>query len=209
MQKRDFDSEASQWDDNPVRRKMAQDVFSSLTSRIPLDTAMDVMDFGCGTGLLTVKISPLVRSVTAVDGSAGMLAVLRQKLAGEKIENVRTERIDPDNGDRLDGQYDLIVSTMTLHHIREIDRLLNDFHSVLKAGGVLCISDLDPEQGLFHPDATGVFHEGFDRRKLHEQFAAAGFTDISADTASVVSKPAGSDNALRDFTIFMMTGKKT
>ena len=138
-----------------------------------------------------------------------MLAVLRQKLDREKIENMRTMRIDPDNGDRLEGQYDLIVSTMTLHHIREIDRLLNDFYSILKEGGVLCISDLDPEQGLFHQNATGVFHQGFDLGQLQEQFAAAGFIDIYADTAAVVSKPAGNDNMILDFTIFMMTGKKT
>ena len=45
-----------------------------------------ILDFGCGTGLLTEKLAPLVREVIAVDTSPNMIDVLRRK----EIGNVTT-----------------------------------------------------------------------------------------------------------------------
>ena len=34
---------------------------------------MDALDFGCGTGLVTLKLQPFIHSITGVDGSQGMI----------------------------------------------------------------------------------------------------------------------------------------
>jgi ubiquinone/menaquinone biosynthesis C-methylase UbiE len=205
--KRDFDLEAGSWDEKPERVKMAQDVARSIQEAIRLNDGMEVMDFGCGTGLLTLQIQPFARFVTGVDSSSGMLEVLREKIEKQKLSNVKAQFLDLEGGDTLDGAYDLIVSNMTLHHVRDVGTLLAQFHRVLKSGGSLALADLDQEGGRFHGDNTGVFHFGFDRSALKKEYEKAGFVEIRDRTAAEVVKTAP-DGGKNKFSIFLVTGKK-
>ena len=98
---------------------------------------MDVLDFGCGTGLLILTLQPLVRSMTGVDSSQGMLDVLNAKIKNQDLTQVKTPHRDLDKGDVLEGSYHLIVSSMTLHHIREIRPLLDKFSKACAPDGYL------------------------------------------------------------------------
>jgi len=68
-EKRDFSQAAATWDENPGRVKLARDIADSMIKNLTITSDMNVMDFGCGTGLLTVQLQPLVRSITGVDSS--------------------------------------------------------------------------------------------------------------------------------------------
>jgi cyclopropane fatty-acyl-phospholipid synthase-like methyltransferase len=206
-EKRNFDEEAAAWDENPVRVKLADDVVAAVARPVPLNAEMDALDLGCGTGLVTLRLAPRVRTIIGVDSSQGMLDVLAAKVARENLTNVKTLRLDLDQGDRLPGSYDLIVSSMTLHHIERIDALLVRLHAALLPSGRLCLADLDSEDGQFHSDNQGVFHFGFDRAALRQAFAEAGFEDVQDTTAAEVVKP-DRDGKLRSFSIFLMTGIK-
>jgi ubiquinone/menaquinone biosynthesis C-methylase UbiE len=206
-EKRDFDAAAASWDENPGRVKVATDIAQAITRELALTPEMDVMDFGCGTGLVALALQPRVRSVTGVDSSRGMLDVLAAKIGRGGLGNVRTLFCDLGRGDVLGGCYDLVVSAMTLHHVREIEPLFAQFARVLAPGGRLCIADLDPDDGQFHDDNTGVFHFGFERAALGDVFVAAGFDDVRATDAAEVVKP-GRDGAMRRFTVFLMSGRK-
>jgi 2-polyprenyl-3-methyl-5-hydroxy-6-metoxy-1,4-benzoquinol methylase len=205
--KRDFDKAAANWDEQPVRVQMANDVAAAISRQVVLRPDMEVLDFGCGTGLLTLQLAPQVKSITGVDSSRGMLNVLGAKIARQKLANVQTLLLDLEAGDALPDRYDLIVSNMTLHHIREVGPLLDRFYQALSPGGHLCLSDLDLDDGLFHDDNQGVFHSGFDRAALRQAFADAGFEDVQDTTAAEVTKPTRLGE-LRRFTIFLMTGVK-
>jgi len=206
-EKRNFDKEAAAWDENPARVRLADDVAAALTRQVPLNSAMSVLDFGCGTGLLTLRLASFVRSITGVDSSQGMLDVLAAKVAKGNLTNVKPLRLDLDRGDTLAGSYDLIVSSMTLHHIERIDELLGRFHEALLPSGRLCLADLDLDEGQFHGDNQGVFHFGFDRAALRQAFADAGFKDIQDTTAAEVVKPDRAGKPRR-FGIFLMTGAR-
>ena len=79
---RDFNKEAATWDEQPGRVAIANNIGASILRQIKLDPSMDVMEFGCGTGLITLQIQPHVHSITGVDNSDGMLGVLNAKIAG-------------------------------------------------------------------------------------------------------------------------------
>jgi 2-polyprenyl-3-methyl-5-hydroxy-6-metoxy-1,4-benzoquinol methylase len=207
IEKRDFDKEAASWDEQPSRVKLANDVAGVITKQITLTSDMDVLDFGCGTGLLTLQLQPQVRSITGADSSEGMLAVFRKKIADRNLTNAKALLLDLDKDDRLTGNYHLIVSNMTLHHIEDIQHLLDQFHKVTVPGGYLCITDLEPDNGLFHDDNTGVFHFGFDRMGLRKAFMDAGFDNVKDTTAAEIVKPAP-DGEMRRFTVFLMCGQK-
>jgi ubiquinone/menaquinone biosynthesis C-methylase UbiE len=206
-EKRNFDAEAASWDEHPARVKLAGDIARAIEERHIVTSDMDALDFGCGTGLLTLRLQPSVRSITGVDSSQGMLDVLQAKIGRLKLDNVRTQWVDLDRGDRLEGRYNLVASSMTLHHIRDTRSLFERFHSVLTPGGFLCVADLDSEGGRFHEDNTGVFHFGFDRSALRQELMDAGFDEVVHTTAAKVVKPA-SDGQMRRFTIFLLTARK-
>jgi ubiquinone/menaquinone biosynthesis C-methylase UbiE len=205
--KRDFDKEAATWDEEPRRVRLANDIADAIAEEIELQPDMDVLDFGCGTGLITVRLSPRVHSVTAVDGSQGMLDVLQAKIRHGNLTNVQTRRVDFEKKEVLQGNYHLIVCSMMLHHVKEIDLLLDQFFKVLNTGGYLGIADLDPDGGQFHGNNDGVLHFGFDRTKLRDALTMVGFMDIRDRTAAEVLKPVSSGGK-RSFSVFLITGRR-
>lgn len=202
-----FDKEAATWDQNPHRVKLASDIANAISVERMLTSDMDILELGCGTGLLSLQLQPLARSVTGVDSSEGMLRVLRAKIANQNLTNVKTQLLHVENGDVLQGSYHLVVCSMTLHHVREIEPLLDQFYRITSPGGHLCIADLDPDDGQFHGENDTVFHHGFDRAALRSAFIRAGFDDIQDRTAANVTKPAP-DGRMRSFSVFLMTGRK-
>lgn len=206
-QKKDFDKEAGAWDEKPRRIKLADDIAGTLTREVNLTPEMDIMDFGCGTGLLTLHLHDKVRSVTGVDSSQGMLDMLQAKVRELNLPNITTRHLDLDRGDVLTGSFDLVVSSMTFHHVPHIRPLLEQFHAVTAPSGLVCVADLDSDEGQFHSDNTGVFHFGFDREELRKVFQEAGFTDVRSTTAAEVIRPAA-DGSSRAFTVFLMIGRK-
>ena len=99
----------------------------------------------------------------------------------------------------IDIQFDGIISSMTMHHIEDIESMFRKFHSMLKEGGFIAIADLDLEDGTFHTDNTGAFHLGFDRDEFSKSAAKAGFEEIQMSSASVIHRHNG------DFPVFLLT----
>jgi ubiquinone/menaquinone biosynthesis C-methylase UbiE len=178
-----------------------------MIQEITLTPEMDVLDFGCGTGLLTFALQPFVRSITGVDSSQGMLDVFKTKIKEQNLNNVKAEYIDLEKGDVLKGSYNLIVSSMTLHHIRNITPLLKQFYSILLPSGQLAIADLDLDDGKFHSNNDGIFHFGFDREDLRSIFIKEGFQSIQTRQAAEIEKTVGNGQTLL-FTMFLMTAHK-
>lgn len=202
-----FDRAAATWDEEPRHVERAAALFGAIDEEVGLGPSMDVLDFGCGTGLLTLQLASRTGQVVAVDRSQEMLELLRGKAEVCHAGNVSTRRIDLDAGDALDGAYDLVVSTMTLHHISAPLTLLERFARVLRPGGHLCLADLDSEDGSFHGENPTVFHNGFDRAALRELMGKAGFGEIRDRTAAEIVK-AVADGSERTFTVFLMTGRR-
>lgn len=205
-QERDFDKEAATWDEHPAKVRLAEDIARSIAQHVTLKPNMAVLDFGCGTGILTLRVAPLVRSVTGADRSQGMLEVLKTKANKQGQTNVHTEQLDSHGN--LSTSYDVIVSSMTFHHVEHTAALLGQLFQALKTPGCLCVADLDLDKGEFHDDNAGVYHFGFERTALHELFRKAGFSGVKEVTATEVKKPTRK-GAFRTFSVFLMIGEKT
>jgi len=200
-----FDSVAAQWDANPSRVELAKAVANSIRSTVPLRSDMKVMDFGAGTGLLTLALLPNIGSLTAVDASEGMLQVLEQKLKALGICNVNTMLSDIRNISMPDCGYDLIASSMVLHHIPDVFPVLQRLRLTLQPGGWIVLADLDSEDGTFHSDSTGVFHHGFDRREIRRWLTESGFTVVSIREAHRIIRTAA-DGTNREYSVFLAAG---
>lgn len=206
-EKKDFDKEAASWDQESRRVKLAQDVADAMLEELHLTTDMDVMDFGCGTGLLTLRLQPLVRSITGVDSSPGMLEVLKGKIQASAFPNVTIHCLALEEGGTIEGRYHAIVSSMTLHHIPDVEDIMRRLYEVTLPGGYLCIADLDLDDGQFHPDPQGVLHNGFDREAMRRVFHQTGYVQVRDRTAAEVVRRAR-DGQTKRFNIFLMIGQK-
>jgi 2-polyprenyl-3-methyl-5-hydroxy-6-metoxy-1,4-benzoquinol methylase len=206
-EKRDFDKEAAKWDANQGRVKLANEVADAIIREAMPARDMDVLDFGCGTGLVMLRLQPLVRNILGVDSSQGMLGVLEEKIKTQGITNARTLLVDFEKNGRIEGRYHLLVSSMTLHHVPDTARLFKQWHELLLPGGLLCFADLDAEDGSFHGDNTGVFHQGFDRRHLKKLLLSAGFHDVRDTTATTMIKDV-EGKGKKEFSVFLILAKK-
>jgi ubiquinone/menaquinone biosynthesis C-methylase UbiE len=170
---------------------------------------MDVLDYGCGTGLVGLFLLPHVRSVTGADSSAAMLEVLQKKTAKGGLASLKTLQLDLQCDTMPKDRYHLVVASMVLHHTADTERVLRAFHSLLHPRGILCIADLDREPGVFHgPEAAAtVHHLGFDRAAMKSQLGQLGFDSVGDTTAHVIRKPTEAGE-MRDFPVFMVTAKR-
>jgi SAM-dependent methyltransferase len=202
-----FDQSAATWDDKPERIALAKAVGEAILREAQPTGDMDVLDYGCGTGLVSLFLLPHVRSMTGADSSPGMLEVLG-KIRDEKLAAMRTVKLDLENDPLPNERYDMIVSSMVMHHVANLDRVLRSLHEMLLPNGLLCIADLDSEPGLFHHAevAGGVHHLGFDRTAFQNRLGETGFTDIKDVTACVFSKPIQTGE-IRDFPVFLIVGR--
>lgn len=73
-------------------RNKSSPFVSLVLARLPLDSALTVLDVGSGPGTLALPIAPRVKSVTAIDYSTVMLATLDNLASQAGIENIRTVR---------------------------------------------------------------------------------------------------------------------
>ena len=187
-QQRNFDTAALNWDEEPRRVKLAGEIAAAIQENLPLSEEWDALDFGCGTGLVSLKLAPLLRSMTGIDNSSGMLDRLNEKIEKSGYLNMRTELCDLGKEDLPTGKYHLITSAMTLHHIEKIIPLLQLLKTLLYPGGWVALADLESEDGSFHDDPTGIFHHGFSSEDLSNMLENAGFSSISITNATTVVK---------------------
>lgn len=204
---RNFNEAAASWDEEPRRVRLASEVAETVKQEVILRGDMDVLDYGCGTGLVSLFFQPLVRSLTAADTSDGMLEILRTKITDQRLANVHTLYLEPGRDALQPESFDLVVSSMTLHHIEDLERLLRDFYRVLRPGGLLAVADLDSEDGSFHGYSLSAAHSGFDRERLRGMLKEAGFTDTRAVTAAMLEKP-DAQGVVRTYSVFLITARK-
>jgi len=202
-----FDLRASNWDDTSRRVKLADDVADCIIREVNPTKDMDVLDIGCGTGLLTLKLQPHVKHITGADSSVKMLEVLHQKVADQRLTNVQTQMVDFNEGSLIHGKYNLIVSSMTFHHLENLDKVINQCFKVLLPGGYLAFADLDKEDGSFHENNEGVHHQGFDRESLKRLLSQADFIGIRDMTATTVVKDRG-EQGKQEYSVFLIVGRK-
>lgn len=196
-----FDSKAVDWDENPSRVENARKIAAAIKTAVPLSKTMSAMEFGCGTGLISREIFPMIGSILAIDLSSGMIAQLQKRIAEAGIENITAQCRDI-IADLPAEQFELIFSAMALHHVPDTDALLDRLADLTAPGGWIALADLDTEDGTFHDGSEDFVHHGIDREELMQKLRERGFATISSVTANQIRK----NN--REYNVFLITARK-
>ncbi len=141
-----YDSSAMMRELAPYRKYVAQEWMRVLREH----KAKSVLDFGCGTGILTVQIATAGFNVIGLDHSAGMLEVLSRRL--EHLNLTSNCHLQVGDGEALpfeDESFDGVVCTGVLHHIPNIDKVLEELVRIIRKNGLLFIIEPNNEGDIF------------------------------------------------------------
>ena len=203
-----FEKAAVVWDKDPGRVEMARTIADAMISVLNPTGNEVVLDYGTGTGNIALRILPRVKKIIAADSSQGMLEVLREKLSRAGITTVEVLEWSIGRDTALLPRFDIIVSSMTFHHVRDTAGAARSFYTLLLPGGRVAIADLDSDDGEFH-EAPGIAeHDGIDRKYLQQVFEQAGFVSVQFHEAATIKKASSRTGNIRDFTIFLMTAQR-
>lgn len=139
-----YDIWAPDYDSQPGNLMLDLDelVFAELLGSIDINNK-NVADIGCGTGRHWPKILQQdIDGLAGFDVSPGMLAMLKEKFPETETHIITDNHF----ADIADKTYDVIVSTLTVAHIQNIEEALNAWNRILKDDGDMIITD-------FHPSA--------------------------------------------------------
>ena len=108
---------------------------------------MEVLEIGCGTGSTAIAHAPYVKHIRASDLSTRMVEIAKDKAKAAGIDNVTFEALSVDALDVPDASIDVVMAHSVLHLLEDKERVIADFHQMLKPGGVFvsstaCIGDM-------------------------------------------------------------------
>ncbi|MDD1687882.1 class I SAM-dependent methyltransferase [Methanoregula sp.] len=137
--KNEFASCTERWKDRERCRKFNQKVQEDNWKRawdrihtMNITPSSRVLDIGAGPGTLAIPLAGIVRHITAVEPSPGMLECLHGNMKEREIINISTiqkrwEDVDPATD--LDGPYDVVVASYSLG-VRDLRAALEKMNAV-------------------------------------------------------------------------------
>ena len=169
-----FESEGEQWD--RVRDELFGDRFFLFALLGLLERDARYGDLGCGSGVVSDALAPVVSSIVAVDDSPAMLKEARERLADHPHVEVKRGAIEalPIDDDALD----IATLTLVLHHVPDPEQALAEVARVLRAGGRLLIVDMHPHDRQEYRQEMGHVWMGFSPERMQRMLSRSGFSNI-------------------------------
>ncbi|KAM9496104.1 phosphoethanolamine methyltransferase [Clarias gariepinus] len=153
---------------------------------LSLRPGQKVLDVGCGIGGGDFYMAKTFGvDVLGMDLSSNMVEIAMERAVIEKLPSVQFEVSDATKRRFPDSSFDVVYSRDTILHISDKLGLFKKFHSWLKPGGKLLISDYCCGEKPWSP----VFHEYVNQRgyilytpQTYGKFLEkAGFTNVRAE----------------------------
>jgi ArsR family transcriptional regulator len=168
-----FDGVAPDWDRIQAPFYASGVREAALMRLVPRELA--VADVGCGTGLLTLTLARVAARVVAVDASARMVRLTREKVDRASLPNVEVKRGRAESLPVPSASLDAAFAFHLLRHLARPADALREMARILKPGGRLVIVELEPHAVRADREATGSVHLGLPRERVRADLSRAGF----------------------------------
>lgn len=202
-----FDNKAATWDNNPMKVERSKILAQKIENFTEEKQVFEALEFGCGTGLLSFFLKDTFSKITLADTSSGMIDILKEKIELAKVPHFKPVLLDENSEVELDS-YDIVYSLLTLHHIKDLNKVFKQFNQLVRTGGYLCIADLVKEGGDFHTkDDSEHLHHGFEKEYLVHELKKHGFVLADYQIFYTIEKTTDSGE-LKEFPLFLLIVKK-
>lgn len=147
QQRKIYQSEGDRYEALVSREDYKGNISRAIDEIIKVD-GLDVLDLGAGTGRLTLLLAPRVKSIRALDASAEMLRVCRERLMASGLSNWQVEVADHRELPIGDHSIDLVVSGWSVSYLAvwnpenggtELDTWLTEMKRVLRKDGTIIL----------------------------------------------------------------------
>jgi SAM-dependent methyltransferase len=146
---------------NFFRRRRA-DIRAVVLGSVPWQGIEQVLDVGCGTGLLTNAVAGKLSTgkATGIDlwqqAIGGSADILKRNAQAEGVsDKIELQEMDARKLTFKDASFNVVVSSMALHHIAtsraECEQALNEMVRVLAPGGYFSLVDIGPMMDIAEP----------------------------------------------------------
>lgn len=163
--------------DTPERKELAAIITAQVKKKLKDSAGKLLIDYGAGTGLISLELHEKVDSLLLVDSSKEMLAVAQQKIEDRQITNAKTFFADFLQV-KSQQKADLLLMSLVLLHIPDTEKILRILFETLKPGGRMILIDFEKNDQIDHPKV----HNGFSERELSELLEKVGFQTWTRET---------------------------
>jgi SAM-dependent methyltransferase len=151
-------------------------IAAAVRDRLGDGSTLSAIDYGCGPGHVGLRLADAFAHLVLADANPEALVEARANAVGHS--NLEVRELDLTREVPADLRADVVVASMSWHHIRDLGALVDGVARVAP-GGRLFVADLDADGGAFHRDeATFDGHDGFDRPALAKLLREHGYTDV-------------------------------
>lgn len=176
MENNVFEQLANRYD-TEERIELAKVIVKEVRPELRNSKSKSLIDYGSGTGLISLELSDLVDSILLVDSSKQMLEVAKAKISHKGITNSKVLYSDFTQ-ETPELKADLVLLSLVLLHIPDTKKILQELFNILTIGGKLIIIDFDKNDKINHPKV----HNGFSHEELKKRLSEAGFKSIEIKT---------------------------
>ncbi len=129
---------------NPVRLRYIKDTiikkFGSKSEKLPLKD-INILDIGCGGGLLSEPLSRLGATVTGIDASDRNIKIAKMHLEKSKL-NIDYYCSSPEKFVAKE-KFDVVLNMEIVEHVENVDFFLLKSSELLKKNGLMFIATLN------------------------------------------------------------------
>ncbi|RIV00485.1 class I SAM-dependent methyltransferase [Bacillus licheniformis] len=163
--------------DTEERIELAKVIVNEVRPELRNSQSKSLIDYGSGTGLISLELSDLVHSILLVDSSKQMLEVAKAKISRKGIANAKTLYSDFTQ-ETPELKADIVLMSLVLLHIPDTNKILQELFGILNDGGKLIIIDFDKNYKIQHPKV----HNGFSHEELKKRLSDIGFKSTEMKT---------------------------
>ena len=143
-----WDRIADKYARSPIADEAAYQTKLDITRSL-MRPDMEMLEFGCGTGSTAILHAAHVGHITAVDFSAAMLKIARERARAAKVDNITFLEADIASFPIDEGRYDMVMAMSLLHLLKEPEAAIGNIFSMLKPGGYFisstaCLTEIMP-----------------------------------------------------------------
>jgi len=176
MENNVFEQMAKRYD-TEERVELAKVIVKEVRPELRNSKSKSLIDYGSGTGLISLELSDLVDSILLVDSSKQMLEVAKAKISHKGITNSKVLYSDFTQ-ETPELKADIVLMSLVLLHIPDTKKIIQELFNILNSGGNLIIIDFDKNDKINHPKV----HNGFSHEELKKRLSEVGFKSIEIKT---------------------------